>query len=91
MKKTTPRTPPPPPAGLPIPYPQTPESVRAYMAEHGICLADVARYYRISRYALFDALRMRGPRSKGLRGGAHRAAVLLGLKPAPANQGRRAA
>ncbi|WP_418648869.1 hypothetical protein ACNQFN_11415 [Thauera butanivorans] len=70
----------PPPAGIPIPYPQTPSTARAWCHEHGICLADVARYYRISRYALFDALRGKG---RGVRGDRHCAAVLLGLKPNP--------
>lgn len=65
-----------------LPYPQTPDTARAYVAAHGICLADMARYYRISRYALFDALRGKG---RGVRGDRHRAAVLLGLKRDPKN------
>lgn len=76
MKKTAT----PPPDGLPIPYPQTPDTARAYVTAHGICLADVARYYRINRYALFDVLRGKG---RGMRGNCHRAAILLGLKPDP--------
>ena len=64
----------------PIPYPQTPKTAREYIHSHGLNLSELARDHDISRYVLIDLLR---GRNKGLRGHAHRGAVLLGLKPEP--------
>lgn len=67
-------------AAQPIPYPQTPATAHAYIRAHGLCIAEIARAYRLPRHVLFDLLR--GKR-RGLRGQAHRGAIVLGLKPAP--------
>ncbi len=83
MKKTAPA-----PGAIPIPYPQTPESAHAYIVAHGLCMSDLARQNNLSRYVLIDLLR--GKR-KGLRGDAHRGAILLGLKRDPRVVGRRVA
>jgi len=69
-------------------YPSTPAQARQWFTDHGICIADWAKHYGVSRYAVFDLLR--GKR-KGLRGETHRAAVLLGLKKDPATLKNKAA
>lgn len=63
-----------------IPWPQTPESARAWIHENGLCIAEIARQYKISRFVLHSLLT---GRSKGAYKEAHRGAVLLGIKPAP--------
>lgn len=63
-----------------IPWPQTPESARAWLQERGLCIAGIAQEYQISRFVLHELLR---GRSKGAYKEAHRGAVLLGLKPMP--------
>lgn len=72
MKKTT--------LHHPLPYPQTPETARAELRRHGICIAHWAKDMGVPRAVVVDLLRQRG---KGHRGMAHRAAVALGLKPNP--------
>lgn len=63
---------------LPLPWPQTPESARQLIRAKGLCISEIARVTKIDRNT-FGAL-LSGEQ-KGLRGNAHRAAVLLGLKP----------
>lgn len=70
-----------PPGALPLPYPQTPASARAQVAALGLCVSEMGRATGISRHTFTDLL---SGKQQGLRGNAHRAAVLLGLKPAPA-------
>lgn len=65
----------------PLPYPQTPESALAAFRRNGICVSHWARDLGLPRTAVVDALR---GKAKGHRGMAHRAAVALGMKPAPA-------
>ena len=69
-----------PNAALPLPYPQTPQSAFALVRANGLCMAEISRATGISRHTFVDLLR---GQQKGLRGNAHRAAVLLGLKPTP--------
>lgn len=66
-----------------IPYPQTPETALDYIRLHGLCVSELARYNQIQRHAFVDLLR---GRAKGYRGDTHRAAIVLGLKPAPVSQ-----
>lgn len=66
-----------------IPYPQTPETALDYIRLHGLCVSELARHNQIQRYAFVDLLR---GRAKGYRGDTHRAAIVLGLKPAPVSQ-----
>ncbi|WP_300160355.1 hypothetical protein [Aquabacterium sp.] len=66
-----------------IPYPQTPETALDYIRLHGLCVSELARHNQIQRYAFVDLLR---GRAKGFRGDTHRAAIVLGLKPAPVSQ-----
>jgi len=63
-----------PPIGL------TPSQVHAWFPQNGICISEWCRHYHLSRYTVTDL--MRG-NLKGSRGKAHRAAILLGLKPDP--------
>lgn len=70
------------------PYPSTPDEARQWFVNHGICIADWARHYEVSRYAVFDLLRKK---RKGVRGETHRTAVLLGLKPDPEKLEEKAA
>ena len=66
---------------LPLPHPQTPASAAARLCALGLTVAASSRATGINRQtfcALLDG------KQQGLRGNAHRAAVLLGLKPAPA-------
>lgn len=78
-----------PPGALPLPYPQTPKSAGNYIQLNGLCISEISRLTGISRYTFVDLL---SGKQKGRRGNAHRAAVLLGLKPAPqsANAGAHA-
>lgn len=63
-----------------VPYPQTPETAAAWVKAHGIAVSDLARWNSVSRLVLVDLLR---GRLRGYRGQAHRAAIVLGLKPDP--------
>ncbi|GHU33573.1 DNA-binding protein [Betaproteobacteria bacterium] len=63
-----------------IPFPQTPETAREYIAAHGLCVSEIARKHGLHRLVLFDLLR--GKR-KGQRKQSHVGAVLLGLKKNP--------
>lgn len=69
-----------PSGALPLPYPQTPQSACALVRAQGLCVAEISRTTGISRHTFADLLK---GKQQGLRGNAHRAAVLLGLKPAP--------
>ncbi len=65
----------------PLPYPQTPESARAYFIQHGINRSEWARAFGINQQTISDLLR---GQLKGNWGDSHHAAVLLGLKSKPA-------
>ncbi|MCT8548521.1 DNA-binding protein [Glaesserella parasuis] len=67
----------------PLPYPQTPETARAYFNLHGINRSEWARHFGIDQQAISDHLR---GRLKGTWGKSHEVAVLLGLKPNPEQQ-----
>jgi gp16 family phage-associated protein len=69
----------------PLPYPQTPESARAWFVDHGICQTEWSKAVGISRTAVVDLIH---GRRKGNRGEGHRAAILLGLKPDPTKNRR---
>lgn len=91
MKKRHPQHFPLPADALPLPYPQTPKSARLLIKESGLCVSEISRTTGISRHTFVDLL---SGKQKGLRGNAHRAAVLLGLKlgmSAPQPSRRRAA
>ena len=63
-----------------VPYPKTPATARAWLRAHGIAVSQLARAHNLDRFTLVDLLR---GKQKGLRGEAHRGAVVLGLKPEP--------
>lgn len=63
-----------------VPYPQTTETAHAWAKANGIAVADLARWNGLPRLVLVDLLR---GRLRGHRGQAHRAAIVLGLKPEP--------
>ena len=65
-----------------LPYPQTVESARIFIVANGLSITDLAKANGISRMVVQDLLRPRGL-LKGLRGDAHFAAIVLGLKPEP--------
>lgn len=67
----------------PLPYPQTPESAKAYFLQHGINRSEWARHFGIDQQQISDFFR---GRLKGTWGEAHKTAVLLGLKPNPEQQ-----
>lgn len=69
-----------PRGAFPLPYPQTPQSASSLIKLHGLCVAEISRVTGIDRYTFVDLL---SGRQKGVRGNAHRAAILLGLKPEP--------
>lgn len=71
--------PPPPPR---VPYPQTPKTAHAWLQARGIAVTDLSRYHQVPRSTLVDLLR---GKQRGLRGKAHLGAIVLGLKPEPAN------
>lgn len=77
MKRRTPHFPLPADA-LPLPWPQTPESARSHIKTHGLCVSEISRVTEINRNTFVALL---SGKQLGLRGNAHRAAVLLGLKP----------
>jgi gp16 family phage-associated protein len=68
------------PIQFPLPYPQTPESAREIIWSHGVTIADICRAYDIPQMSMSNALR---GRTTGRGKNAHRAHVLLGLKPPP--------
>lgn len=66
-----------------LPYPQTPQSARAYFNRHGINRSEWARHFGIDQNIVTQHLR---GRLKGRWGESHKVAVLLGLKPNPDQQ-----
>jgi gp16 family phage-associated protein len=65
-----------------LPYPQTVQSARTYIVAHGLSVSQLARDNNLPRLVVQDLLRPNG-QLKGMRGQAHLAAIVLGLKPAP--------
>lgn len=65
-----------------LPYPQTVQSARTFIVAHGLSISQLARDNGLPRLVLQDLLRPAG-QLKGMRGQAHLAAIVLGLKPAP--------
>ncbi|UCU92674.1 hypothetical protein [Hydrogenophaga taeniospiralis] len=65
-----------------LPYPQTVQSARTYIVANGLSVSGLARANNLPRLVLQDLLRPNG-QLKGMRGQAHLAAIVLGLKPAP--------
>lgn len=72
----------PTPAITRLPFPQTVQSARTYILSHGLNISEMARANGLPRLVLQDLLRPNG-QLKGLRGQAHLAAIVLGLKPEP--------
>lgn len=68
-----------------LPYPQTVQSARTFIVSHGLSISELARANGLKRLALQDLLRPEG-QLKGMRGEAHKAAVVLGLKPEPGTE-----
>ncbi len=64
----------------PLPYPQTPETAKAYFLQHGINRSEWARHFGVSQQAITDFFR---GKLKGSWGRSHKTAVFLGLKPDP--------
>ncbi|MBB4845005.1 gp16 family phage-associated protein [Paucibacter oligotrophus] len=69
-----------PAAPLRVPFPQTPQSAAAWCKAQGITVAGLARAHDLPRPILVDLLR---GKLVGNYGQAHRAAIVLGLKPQP--------
>ena len=67
-----------------LPYPQTPETAHQWLVDHGVAVTELARHNNLPRLVLVDLLR---GRLRGHRGQAHRAAIVLGLKPNPETTG----
>lgn len=65
-----------------LPYPQTVQSARTFIVANGLSISQLARDNDLPRLVLQDLLRPHG-QLKGMRGQAHHAAIVLGLKPAP--------
>ena len=65
-----------------LPYPQTVQSARTYIVANGLSVSGLARANKLPRLVLQDLLRPNG-QLKGMRGQAHLAAIVLGLKPDP--------
>ncbi len=61
-------------------YPSTPQQSRAWFNQHGVCIKTWCEWHQLDRYIVTDLLR---GRLRGVRGEAHRAAILLGLKADP--------
>lgn len=59
---------------------RTPEEAKAWLESHGVSVTEFAERVGVSRYDVYNALR---GQAKGKRGAAHKAAVALGIKPAP--------
>ncbi|XXQ69017.1 DNA-binding protein [Neisseriaceae bacterium B1] len=64
----------------PLPYPQTPQSAKAWFFRHGINRSEWARHFGLEISTVNHLL---GGRYRGYRGATHQAAVLLGLKEQP--------
>ena len=60
-----------------MPRPMSREQARAELIRRGITVAEFCRAHDLSPQLAYDLL---AGRKKGLRGEAHRAAVLLGIK-----------
>ena len=60
-----------------MPAPVTPEQARAALDRKGMSIAAFSRIHSLNKNLVSDLL---NGRVKGLRGEAHRAAVLLGIK-----------
>lgn len=60
-----------------LPYPQTPESAKAYFRQHGISISAWAKHMGVPRTTVVDLIR---GKIKGNYGVAHKTAVILGLK-----------
>ncbi|MDD5297544.1 MAG: DNA-binding protein [Rhodocyclaceae bacterium] len=56
---------------------KTPEEVRADFERRGVNVSKWARDHGLTRQAVFDVI---NGKTKGKRGNAHKAAVLLGIK-----------
>ena len=59
---------------------QTPQQARQWFRAHGISISQWCRDNGVSRHTVNDLLR---GKQRGYYGNAHRAAVLLGMKPKP--------
>lgn len=62
------------------PYPSTPKLTKQWFKRHGICISEWCRSHQLAQHTVTDLLR---GKSKGNHGNAHKAAILLGLKPDP--------
>lgn len=60
-----------------MPKPLTPEQAREALNQKGMSIAEFSRIHGLNKNMVSDLL---AGRKKGLRGEAHRAAVLLGIK-----------
>lgn len=60
-----------------MPAPFTCEQARAALGREGVSMAEFSRYFGLNKNLVSDLL---NGRKKGLRGEAHRAAVLLRIK-----------
>ena len=67
-----------------VPYPQTPATAQAWVKAHGVAVAELARHNNLPLLVLVELLRRR---LRGHLGQAHRAAIVLGLKPNPETTG----
>lgn len=56
------------------------KELRALLRENGMTMKELAKQHGLKRQDVADLLYLR---NKGIRGTAHKAAVKLGLKPAP--------
>lgn len=59
---------------------RTPEEAMEWLRSHGVSVTEFARRIGVKRPTIYRAL---AGGAKGHRGAAHKAAVALGLKPAP--------
>ncbi len=61
---------------------RTPEQAEAWLAEHGLSKAEVARRFDVSSSLVYELLARHraGRKQRGLRGASHNIAVFLGLK-----------
>lgn len=62
---------------------RTKEEARQWLDGHGVSISEFCRRHDLSRTVVTYVL---NGRFKGKRGEAHRAAVLLGMKPTPQGQ-----
>jgi gp16 family phage-associated protein len=69
---------------------RTAQEVRDWLAEHGVSQREAAERIGVKYQTVRNLLRKNGQSTnKGLRGEAFRAAVALGLRPAPEGQSPR--